>query len=466
MALGVDQLSRAARTASGAGRGARHGGECLGAAGRLAPTVTASAFDSAELSDAELGSTELGSTAESRPSSPASRALIVVAIVLTGLTMRIPVTSVGAVLTDLERGLHASSSAAGLITTLPVIAFAAIGFLGPRLAHRFGEHRLVAAALLATTAGLVFRAVAGSVWMFAALSMLALTGGAIANVLMPALVKRHFPDRIGTMTAVYTTSLALGLTASAGLSAPLAGLEGQDWRFGIGAWALLTAVAVLPWLPMLAGDRPESAGRPDRVPLNRLLRSKLAWALVLMFGTQSFQAYIAFGWFTDFFRHHGLDATEAGLLLAFYAALSVPVSMAIPALAVRGQRLIIVVLSAAGVVSYLGMLAAPVAGAWVWMLLGGVSGGMFPLALTMIGLRSRQIPTTAALSAFVQGIGYLLAGTGPLLVGVLLGAFDSWTWPLVLLILAALGSAATGWYAARPDFVDDQLSRPVAQPSR
>lgn len=414
--------------------------------------MTTSAFDSAKLD----------STGEASPSQPADRSrrgLIVAAIVLTGLTMRVAVTSVGAVLTDLEHGLHASSSVAGVITTLPVIAFAGIGFLGPRLAHRFGEHRLVTAALLAATVGLVLRAVAGSVWLFAVLSMLALTGGAITNVLMPALVKRHFPDRIGTLTAVYTTALAIGMTASAGLTAPLATLGGQNWRFGIGAWALLTAVAVLPWLPMLAGDRPEPDELPDRVPLSRLLRSKLAWALVMMFATQSFQAYIAFGWFTDFFRHHHLDATQAGLLVAFYAALTIPVSMVIPALAVRGQRLIVLGLTTATLLSYLGMLAAPVGGAWLWMLLGGIGSGMFPLSLTMIGLRSRELATTAALSAFVQGIGYLLAGTGPLLVGVLLGISDSWTWPLVVLILALFGSAGTGWYAARPEYVDDQLVR-------
>jgi CP family cyanate transporter-like MFS transporter len=414
-------------------------------------SVTTSAFGSAELSTAAVG-----------PSSHPGRhrVLILAAIVLTGLTMRVAVTSVGAVLTDLQRGLHASSSVAGIITTLPVIAFAGIGFLGPRLAHRFGEHRLVTAALLAATTGLVFRAVAGSVWLFAVLSMLALTGGAIANVLMPSLVKKHFPDRIGTMTAVYTTALAIGMTASAGLTAPLAELGGQSWRFGIGSWALLTAVAVLPWLPTLAGDRPQPETLPDRVPLNWLLRSKLAWALTLMFATQSFQAYIAFGWFTDFFRSHQVDATRAGLLLAFYAALSIPVSMAIPALAVRGQRRIVVGLAAVTVVSYLGMLVAPVGGAWLWMLLGGVGSGMFPLSLTMIGLRSRELATTAALSAFVQGIGYLLAGTGPLLVGLLLGITGSWTWPLVLLILAVLGSAATGWYAGRDEYVDDQLHRP------
>jgi len=96
-----------------------------------------------------------------------------------------------------------------------------------------------------------------------------------------------------------------------------------------------------------------------------------------------------------------------------------------------------------------------------FLALGGLGSGMFPLSLTMIGLRSRGLATTAALSAFVQGIGYLLAGTGPLLVGVLLGISDSWTWPMVLLILAALGSAVTGWYAGRGEYVDDQLQRPA-----
>ncbi len=396
---------------------------------------------------------------EAPPTAGRRRGLILTAIVLTGLTMRVAVTSVGAVLTDLERGLHASSSVAGVITTLPVIAFAGIGFVGPRLAHRFGEHRLVTAALLTATAGLVLRAIAGSVWLFGVLSMLALAGGAIANVLMPALVKKHFPHRIGTMTAVYTTSLALGVTAAAGLTAPLAELAGNSWRAGIGCWALLTAVAALPWLPTLAADRPEPESRPARVSLSRLSHSRLAWALVVMFATQSFQAYVAFGWFTDFFRHNHLDATEAGVLVAFYSALSIPVSMVIPALAVRGQRAIVLGLAAASTVSYVGMLAAPAAGAWLWMLLGGIGGGMFPLVLTMIGLRSRDLATTAALSAFVQGIGYLLAATGPLLVGVLLGISGSWTWPLVLLLFAVLGSAAAGWYASRSEFVDDQLDR-------
>lgn len=381
-----------------------------------------------------------------------------VAIVLTGLTMRVAVSSVGAVLDDLEQGLHVSSGVAGVITSLPVLAFAGIGYLGPRLAHRFGEHRLLTGALVATTVGLGSRALVGDIWLFAVLSLLALAGGAIANVLMPALVKRHYPNRIGTMTAVYTTCLAIGTTAAAGLTVPIEDLAGQGWRFGIGSWAVLTAIAILPWLPTLAGDRPAAEGGSERFPVSQMARSKLAWALAILFGTQSLQAYVAFGWFTNFFRHYHLSATEAGLLVAFYSALSIPISMVIPTLAVRGQRALVAGLAVVAAISYLGMLVAPVGGAWLWMLLGGTGSGMFPLTLTMIGLRSREVSTTASLSAFVQSVGYLIAGGGPLLVGLLLDLTDSWTWPLLLLLAAVTVSGSFGWYAARPVYVDDELA--------
>jgi CP family cyanate transporter-like MFS transporter len=383
--------------------------------------------------------------------------LIVTAMVLTGLTMRVSVTSVGAVLTDLQHDLNVSSGMAGVLTTLPVLCFAAVGSLAPRLAHRFGEHRVVVAALALTTLGLATRAVANGVWLFAVLSLLALAGGAIANILMPTLVKRHFPERIGAMTAVYTTALAVGMTLAAGLTVPLANAAG-GWRYGIGSWALLSAVAVLPWLATLRDDRPDHAPATARMSVKGLARSGLAWALTLMFAFQSLQAYIAFGWFTDYFRASGITAGTAGALVAFYAAISIPVSVVIPTLAVRGQRSLVAVMAIMSVGCYLGLLIAPVGGAWVWMLLGGGGSGMFPLALTMIGLRSRDIATTAALSAFVQSIGYLIAGTGPLLVGLLLDVTDSWTAPMVLLLVGAGIASGAAWYAGRDSYVDDEIA--------
>jgi CP family cyanate transporter-like MFS transporter len=397
-------------------------------------------------------------TSTQSPPREGSRWLIVVAMVLTGLTMRAAVTSVGSALTEIQAGLHISSSGAGILTTLPVLAFAGMGSVAPRLAHRFGEHRLVAVAVFAAAVGLFARAVASSLWAFALLSFLALAGGAIANVLMPALVKRHFPHQIGRMTAVYTTALATGMTAAAGLTVPI--IHGtHSWRVGIGFWAILSAIAVVPWLPTLRADRPDPSNVPDRVRIGRLMHSRIAWALTVMFGFQSLQAYIALGWFSDFFRHMGVSATRAGLLVAFYAALSIPVSMAIPTLAVRGQRPLIAMMSAMTAVAYLGMLVAPVGGAWLWMLFGGIGSGIFPLSLTMIGLRSRAIPTTAALSAFTQSAGYVIAGAGPLLVGKVLDLTNN-NWSIVFwLLLGALAVCTlAGWYAGQSRFVDDELT--------
>ena len=383
-------------------------------------------------------------------------ALVVLAVALTGFTMRIAVTSIGAVLDDLEAGLPASAGVAGVITTLPVIVFALLGFLGPTLAHRVGEHRLVVASLAVSTIGLAGRAISPGVWLFGLLSLLALAGGAIANVLMPALVKRHFPDRIGIMTATYTTSLAIGSTAAAGLTVPIAEATG-GWRSGIGSWAIVAALAALPWLPTLRHDRPEP-GAQRGLSANALLRSPTAWALTVFFAFQSFQAYIAFGWFAKFMHAHGVTSGTAGAMVAVLSAMTIPVSMVVPSMAASRHRVLLIWLTVCYLVAYVGLAVAPVGGAWVWMVLVGIGSGQFPLALTMIGLRSRTSDTTAALSAFVQAIGYVVAGTGPLLFGVLNGLTHGWALPLSLLFIALAFAFVAGWRAAVPRFVDDELA--------
>jgi MFS transporter, CP family, cyanate transporter len=387
-------------------------------------------------------------------------ALLVVALLVTGLSMRTAVTSVGAVLDDLQSGLHTTSGLAGLITTLPVICFAAIGSVAPRLSHRWGAHQLLVAALTLMTLGLLLRALVSSIWLFLLCSVLALTGGAISNVLLPSLVKRHFPDRIGRMTAVYTTALAIGTTAAAGLTVPIGEL-GDGWRLGLGSWALLSAVAVLPWLPTIRHDRPDPES-PRGMSANRMLRSRTAWLLTIFFAFQSFQAYVAFGWFAKFMHAHGVSAGSAGWMVALLSALGIPVSMIAPTIAPRRHRAVIAALAGCYLVAYLGLAVAPVGGAWLWMVLTGIGTGMFPMALMMIGLRARSAETTAALSAFVQAIGYVVAGTGPLLFGVLYGATGSWTLPLGLLFVALTLASGAGWLACRPTFVDDELAASAA----
>lgn len=382
--------------------------------------------------------------------------LLVAALALTGVSMRTAVTSVGAVLDDIESGLHTSSGVSGVLTTLPVICFAGLGALTPRFAARLGTHRVLVLALAVSAVGMVARALVGTPWAFLLLSVLALTGGAVSNVVLPGLVKAHFPDRIGPMTAVYTTALAVGTTAGAGLTVPFGDLAG-GWRVGIGSWALFVLVAILPWLPTLRHDTSAGAGGP-RMPAGALVRSRTAWVLTAFFATQSMQAYIAFGWFERFLHAHHVSSSAAGWLVALLSAMAIPASIIGPNIPPRHHRALVTVLAGCYAVSYVGLGLAPVGGAWLWMILCGIGSGMFPVALTMIGLRSRTSQTTGALSAFVQVIGYIVAGTGPLLFGVLYGATGSWVLPLALLWVALGLAYGSGLLACTHRYVDDEIA--------
>ena len=395
------------------------------------------------------------------------------ALLLTALNLRTAVTSVGPVLAEVTDGLQLGGSATGALTTMPVACFALVGWYAPALAHRFGEHRSVAAGLVLMTVGLAARAAVDSALLLLLLSVVALTGGALSNVLLPSLVKRHYPDRIGALTAAYTTAMAVGATAGAGLTVPVGqalGDGGDVWRFGLGAWAAVSAVAVLPWLLHL---RERGTAEPAGGHRNggRMLRSRTAWALAVFFGAQSMQAYIALGWFAQFHREEGgFTAAQAGLLVAFLMGLSIPVSVGVPVLAarLRSQSPVVAVMAASYLVAYSGMLLSPRSGAPVWAFLVGIGSGAFPLALTMIGLRTRTADATSSLSAFMQSVGYVLAGSGPFLVGVLHGRSGEWTGPFLLLFGALPVMLVAGWIAGRPVFVEDELrvSDPAAAPLR
>ncbi len=394
------------------------------------------------------------------PTVTRTRWALFAAILLVAVNLRTAVTSVGPLLDVLEHDIGLSSGLAGVLTTLPVLSFAALGALTPRLARRIGEPRALALGMVLMTVGLFLRATVASVWPFLLLTVVALAGGAMGNVLLPVLVKRDFPNRIGTVTAGYTTALAVGTTLAAGFTIPLASLEGDvDWRRGLGAWALPAAAGALCWV-WLAARSGKSAAHDGAARHYPVARSRTAWGLALFFGAQSMQAYIAFGWFALFFREQaGVSAARAGLLLAFLSALSIPTSMLIPPFAARrpNQRPVVVTLVACYAVAYVGMLVAPRAGAWLWVLLTGIGAGAFPLALTLIGLRTRTAAATTSLSAFTQSVGYVVAGGGPLVVGVLHGASHSWGLSFVLLFADLVVMLAAGWFVGVPRYVEEDL---------
>ncbi|MER7103253.1 MFS transporter [Streptomyces humidus] len=202
---------------------------------------------------------------EDEPRSPvAPRAwaarLLVVAIVLAALNLRPAITSLGALLEEVRDGLGMSGSVAGLLTSVPPLCFAAFGVMAPRLARRFGPGAVVCAGMAAVTAGLILRPYLAGTAGFLAASALALMGIAVGNVLMPVIVKRHFPDRVGSMTGLYSMALALGTSAAAAVTVPMTEALGGSWRTGLAVWAGLAAAAVLPWLPLVRDRRTEPGG--------------------------------------------------------------------------------------------------------------------------------------------------------------------------------------------------------------
>ncbi len=163
--------------------------------------------------------------------------LLVIALAVTGFGLRAAVTSVGSVLDNIQHDLHTNSIVGGVLTTLPVLCFALLGACAPALSAKLGAHRATVLALAVSCIGFVSRSFAPDIIVFLVLSVVTLSGAAVANVLLPSLVKLHFPDRIGHMTAVYATALSLGTAISAGLTVPIAD-AGGSWRVGLAVWAV------------------------------------------------------------------------------------------------------------------------------------------------------------------------------------------------------------------------------------
>ncbi|WP_407564086.1 CynX/NimT family MFS transporter [Streptomyces sp. 184] len=417
--------------------------------------------------------------AEASRRSPSARVapwllrLMVPALLLAAINLRPAIASLGALLEDVRTDIGMSGTVAGLLTSMPPLCFAVFGSLAPRFARRFGPVAVVGGGLVAITAGLALRPLFGNTPAFLAASALALGGIAVGNVLIPVIVKRWFPHRVGSMTGLYSMGLALGTASAAGVTVPVSEALGGGWRLGLAVWAGVAALAVVPWVVLARGSRRAAsdasdpsaggggAGGPAAEPARpvRITASPTAWALAVFFGLQATAAYVILGWLPQIYRDAGVPASTAGLLLAVAMGMGVPLAFVLPRIAARlnHQGPLVVVLGTCGLGGYVGLWLAPAGGAWVWALLLAVSNCAFPLVLTLIGVRARSHAGLVRLSAFAQSTGYLISIPGPLAVGALYGATDGWDVPLAVLACFMLAQVAVGIAAGRNRVVEDEL---------
>lgn len=383
-------------------------------------------------------------------------ALVLAGIVLASLNMRAALSGVSPLVGEINDHFGLNSTASSLVTTIPLVFMGLGSIVAPRLARRLGTETVLCSALVLLCGGILLRVAPPVVTLFVGGALVG-TAIALLNVLMPGLIKRDFPERAASMTALYSTAMILGATVSAACAVPLEKALG-GWRGSLASWSLLAAVAVVVWIPQALLARrgghhaAATAARQPAADAPNLLRSGLAWQVTLLMGTQSLVAYVCIAWMPTIFTDNGMDKSTAGLVYAFYTLVQMAGSFVVPMLAgrLRDQRLLavgVVVLMAAGTT---GLLLAPVAGAWAWATMMGVAqGGTLGLALTLMVLRTRDAHTAARLSGMAQTWGYLLASAGPFVVGAVHQATDGWSLPITILLLACLALVFLGLGAGR-----------------
>jgi len=408
-------------------------------------------------------------------------ALLVIGILALSLNLRAAITSLPPVFPELQAALHISAAGLALLAAIPVLCFGVFSGSAAPLSRRFGEERVLGAALLLLAAGLLLRGLSPTDLLFPG-TVVAGAAIALMNVLLPSLVKRRMPERAGLVIGLYLLMLAAGAivasvlaipvyTAAGGLAHASAGAAGgAAIRITLALWAGPALIAALIWVPQLRfrtmpdGGRPGAARPAGATPAGAdaaagrrrgalaMGRSALAWQVTLFMGLQSLSYYATLSWFPTMFRDRGVSAAHAGDLLALMNLGNAVTALLIPMLAQRAtdQRRLAawsMVATAAGLTGAVFGPAGLAAGFMV--LLGLGQGATLGLGIFYTMARAGDPVTAASLSAFAQGIGYLIASAGPLTIGLLHDATGGWTVPGLVLLAVAVLQLITGWLAGR-----------------
>ncbi|WP_050949925.1 CynX/NimT family MFS transporter [Gordonia effusa] len=389
------------------------------------------------------------------------RAIVLVAIVLFSLSLRSAVTSMAPLLSRMSTEIGFGDAMIGVFGMMPTAMFGIAGIVAPTLGRRFGLERLTLVAVAATVIGIAARSAVSSTSALLILSGVALAGMGIGNIVIPPLVKRYFGDRVAMMSTVYITCVQLGTAVPAAIAVPLADAHG--WRISLAIWALVPLAALLPWVWVVRARRghdvADHTGEPTG-PSLPVWRAPLAWGMSLMFGMTSLVTYSMFAWVPRILTDAGASESFGGAMVAVFSAVGFAATLFAPTVTARfanpfGWVLIFVACLLAG---FAGLLWAPLHGTVLWVALLGLGPTTFPMALTLINLRTRTPSGSASLSGFTQGVGYLLACAGPLFFGLLHTWTHGWTVPFAFLVGAVLVLVSGAYVACKPRYLEDSLA--------
>lgn len=376
-------------------------------------------------------------------------ALLIAGILMIATTLRVTFTGAAPLLETIRTDYGLSTAQTGLLTTLPLLAFALVSPLAAGIARRFGMERSLFAAMLLICAGIALRSLPSATLLFAGTAIIG-CGIALGNVLLPGLIKRDFSQHVARLTGAYSLTMGAAAALGSALVVPLA-LHGFGWRGALLMLMLFPLLAFLIWLPQWRTTRSANLSSSRALHERGIWRSPLAWQVTLFLGLNSLIYYVIIGWLPTILISHGYSEAQAGSLHGLLQLATAAPGLAIPLILHRfnDQRWI------AALVSLL--CATGAAGLWfvsgqavIWTLLFGFgSGATMILGLTFIGLRASSAHQAAALSGMAQSVGYLLAACGPPVMGKLHDASGSWYLPLSGVTVLAIVMAIFGLYAGR-----------------
>ncbi|MET9295687.1 MFS transporter [Streptomyces sp. NPDC003077] len=369
--------------------------------------------------------------------------------------MRPAIVAVSPLLDDIRHATGMSNTAAGVLSTLPLICFGIFAPLAPRLARRLGMERTLFAVLLVLLGGVAVRLAPDLPPLFAG-TFLVGTAVAIANVVVTALIKRDFPRQVGLMSGLHSTMLVGGGAVAAALTVPLRDGLSLTWAGGLASWGVLAVAAVLVWAPRLRGRggalRNDAGAAAGAGAGRSVWRDRLAWSVALFYAFQSVIYYTSTTWLPTFYISHGFSESRAGVLLAVCMGFAVITSVLVPVWAQRSRRQshLAVLGSALCAVAVVGLISAPTAAATLWAALLGLGlGAVLSLGIAYMSMRAGSAHDAGLLSAMSQCVGYLLAAVGPALFGFARDLTGGWTAGLAGVVVLAVPMALTGALAGR-----------------
>ncbi|WKV97597.1 cyanate transporter [Pseudomonas sp. H22_DOA] len=354
---------------------------------------------------------------------------LMLGIVLVGLNLRPSMAAVGPLLSAIRGDIALSFSVASLLTMLPVMAMGLAMFFAMGISQRLGEQRTVLTSLAIIGLATVARLFVDSAAELIVSAVLAGFGIALIQALMPALIKSRFPDNVALCMGLYVTSI-MGGAAIAASFAPLVMSRTGSWRVGLAIWAGLALLALLFWWAQRSNTPRDSA---PVVRKQSFFTHSRAWLLAIFFGLGTASYTCVLAWLAPYYVEKGWSEQNAGLLLGFLTAMEVISGLVVPAIAHRSRDRRVVLMALLGLIigGFCGLILSPQFLSLLWPCLLGLGiGGLFPMSL-IVSLDHLDNPQRAGgLTAFVQGIGYLIAGLSPLMAGMIrdqLGSFE-WAW--------------------------------------